>query len=129
MTPPAGGPHNDRWQNCMGDVYPAEIAKEHAVHSLEHGTVWITYDPGLPQDQIDALAAKVDGREYLMMSPYPGQPAPISLQAWGYQLTVDDAGDDRIDDFIAALRLNATQEAGATCSGGITDTASVPFDF
>jgi hypothetical protein len=129
MSPPAGGPHNPRWQNCMGDVYPAEIAKEHAVHSLEHGAVWITYDPGLPPDQIDTLASKVDGVAFVMMSPFPGLGAPISLQAWGYQLKVDNADDERIDDFISTLRANATQEPGAICSGGITETATVPFDL
>jgi hypothetical protein len=129
MSPPAGGPHNSRWQNCMGDVYPAEIAKEHAVHSLEHGAVWITYEPGLPQDQIETLASKVSGVEFMMMSPFPGLGTPISVQAWGYQLRANEAGDERIDDFIAALRQNATQEAQASCSGGITETSSVPFDF
>jgi hypothetical protein len=129
MTPPVGGPHNGRWQNCMGDVYTSEIAKEHAVHSLEHGAVWVTYKPDLPQDQIDKLARRVEGRDYMLMSPYPGQEANISLQAWGYQLRVDDADDSRIDEFISALRHNASQEQGATCSGGITDATPVPLDF
>jgi hypothetical protein len=129
MTPPAGGVHNDRWQNCMGDVYTAPVAKEHAVHSLEHGAVWVTYKPDLPQDQIDELASKVRDRTYVFMSPFPGQEANISLQAWGYQLSVDNAGDGRINDFIGALRENATQEPGAVCSGGITEPAEVPFDL
>jgi hypothetical protein len=129
MTPPVGGPHNGYWQNCMGDVYTAEIAEEHAVHSLEHGAVWITYRPDLPQDQIDKLARRVEGREFMLMSPYPNQDAPISLQAWGYQLKVDNADDSRIDDFISALRLNASQEEGASCSGGITEATKVPLDF
>jgi hypothetical protein len=128
MSPPAGGPHNPRWQNCMGDVYPAEIAKEHAVHSLEHGAVWLTYDPALPQDQVDTLASKVNGVEYTMMSPFPGLDVPISVQAWGYQLKVDNATDERIDEFINEFRINATREAGAPCSGGITETSPTPFD-
>ena len=129
MTPPAGGVHNDKWQNCMGDVYTAPVAKEHAVHSLEHGAVWVTYRPDLPQDQIDELAGKVRDKSFLFMSPFPGLDRPISLQAWGYQLKVDEAGDGRIDEFIDALRQNATQEPGATCSGGITEPAAVPFDL
>ena len=46
----------------------------------------------------------------MLMSPYPGLDAPISLQAWGYQLKVDNADDGRIDEFINALRKNATSE-------------------
>jgi hypothetical protein len=129
VDPPAGGAHNPRWQNCMGDVYQAEIAREHAMHSLEHGAVWVTYRPDLPPDQVGQLVSRVRDRPYTMMSPYPGLDRPISLQAWGYQLKVDRADDDRIDQFIDSLRLNATQEPQATCGNGITDTGSEPVAF
>ncbi len=128
-SPPVGGVHNPYWQNCMGDVYAAEIPKEQAVHSMEHGAVWVTYRPDLPKDQVDELAGKVRDREFMLMSPYPGLDKPISVQAWGYQLKVDNAGDGRIDEFIDALRKNATQEPQATCSGGITDTGKTPLDL
>ena len=128
-SPPVGGVHNPVWQNCMGNVYTAQIAKEQAVHSLEHGAVWITYRPDLPKDQVDQLAEKVNGRGYMLMSPYPGLTEPISLQAWGYQLKVDKADDGRIDQFISALRQNASQEEGATCSQGITDATDRPLDL
>ena len=68
-------------------------------------------------------------RDYVFMSPYPGLDKPISLQAWGYQLKVDNADDGRIDEFIGALRENATQEPGAVCSGGITEPSDTPFDL
>ena len=129
INPPVGGTHNPHWQSCMGDVYTSQIAKEQAVHSMEHGAVWITYQPGLPQDQIDRLASKVRDREYMLMSPLPDQDTPISVQAWGYQLKVDNAGDGRIDEFINALRKNSTQEPGASCSGGITDATVKPLDL
>ncbi len=129
VTPPVGGPHNARWQNCMGDIYPAEIAEEHAVHSLEHGAVWVTYSPDLAPDEIDKLADRVRDVEYTLMSPFPNLDAKISLQAWGYQLKVDNADDGRIDDFISALRRNATREDGASCSGGITDATTTPLDL
>ena len=125
-SPPVGGDHNAAWQNCMGDVYDAPIANEHAVHSMEHGAVWITYKPGLPQDQIDALAGKVRGTEFMLMSPVDGLSNNISLQAWGYQLKLDSADDDRIDSFIRALRLNATQRRSAGCSRGWTPTGTTP---
>jgi hypothetical protein len=127
QNPPVGGTHSYIWQQCMGNVYDAPIPKEHAVHSLEHGAVWIAYRKGLPEDQVAKLAAKVEGKEMMLMSPVENLDTPISLQAWAYQLKVDDAGDSRIDDFIGALRVNATQEPGARCSGGNTATGDKPL--
>lgn len=119
IRPPVGGQHYDTWYDCNGAIYPAVLVDEHAVHSLEHGAVWITYQPDLPPGQVEALAARVRDTEKLMMSPYPGQESPISLQAWGYQLMVDDAADQRIDAFIRALRVNASPEGPtAPCTGG-----------
>jgi Protein of unknown function (DUF3105) len=128
-NPPVGGVHNPQWQNCMGDVYTAQISKEQAVHSLEHGAVWITYKPDLAQDQIDLLASKVRDVPFMMMSPLPDQDKAISLQAWGYQLKLDEASDSRIDEFITALRENATQEPGIGCDRGITDATVKPLDL
>jgi hypothetical protein len=131
LQPPVAGNHNQNWQRCMGDVYPAAIANEHALHSLEHGAVWITYNPSLPADQVEKLAKRVRGNDYMLMSPYPNQDKPISLQAWGFQLKVDNADDSRIDDFIKALRQNASLEAGTPCSSGdfISETGTTPRDL
>ncbi|HEY8453275.1 MAG: DUF3105 domain-containing protein [Micromonosporaceae bacterium] len=119
VLPPVGGDHNDTWMYCQGMVYEDPVANERAVHSLEHGAVWVTYRPDLPDDQVQRLADRVDGVDYLFMSPFEGLDAPISLQAWGYQLKVQDADDERIDEFIRALRYNARIE-NATCGGGTT---------
>ncbi len=63
------------------------------------------------------------------MSPVDGLSNNISLQAWGYQLKVDTADDDRIDSFIRALRVNATQEPNAGCSSGVTATGTTPREI
>ncbi|MBF9133663.1 DUF3105 domain-containing protein [Plantactinospora sp. S1510] len=128
ISPPVGSSHNNAWQNCVGDVYDAPIANEHAVHSLEHGAIWITYKSDLPAEQVEQLASKVRGNEFMLMSPIENLDRPISLQAWGYQLKLDSASDGRIDDFVAALRQNASMEPGAPCSGGITATGTTPRD-
>lgn len=117
-SPPVGGDHHPVWQNCNGAVYEAPIVNEHAVHSLEHGAVWITYSPDLTAEAVEALAGRVHGVDYMLMSPYPGLDRPISLQAWGYQLKVEDPADPRIDQFIAAARIKLAPEPGATCDGG-----------
>jgi len=131
INPPVGGDHSPTWQRCMGDVYEAQIPNENAVHSLEHGAVWITYRPDLPKDQVDKLASKIRGKDFLLMSPFPGLDKPISLQAWGYQLKVDNADDGRIDEFISALRENASLEPGTPCSSGnyTTGTGTTPRDL
>jgi hypothetical protein len=127
QSPPVAGEHNPNWQTCNGIVYPEPIANEHAVHSMEHGSVWITYKPGLPQDQVDALAAKVEGKEKMLLSPYAGLSNNISLQAWGYQLKVDSVDDPRIDEFIKALRVNASIEGPtALCDNGVSATGTTP---
>lgn len=117
-VPPAGGVHFDRWQNC--GVYAEPIEAGNAVHSLEHGAVWITYRPDLPQSSVTALQERVRQQSFLLLSPYPGQRSPIVLTAWGVQLEVDSISDSRIDEFITRYRLGpTTPELGASCSGGV----------
>ena len=120
--PPAGGVHFDRWQNC--GVYTEPIETGHAIHSLEHGAVWITYRPDLPQAEVGRLQGRVNQQTYLLLSPYPGQESPIVLTAWGVQLEVDSASDGRMDQFITRYRLGpTTPEPGASCQDGVGDPA------
>lgn len=120
--PPAGGVHFDRWQNC--GVYEEPIETGNAVHSLEHGALWITYHPELPQSEVSRLQERVNQQTYLLLSPYPGQASPIVLTAWGVQLEVDSASDPRVEEFITRYRLGpTTPEPGAACTGGVGDPA------
>jgi Protein of unknown function (DUF3105) len=128
--PPMGGQHANAWADCTGTVYPNPIRQENAVHSLEHGSIWITYRPDLPADQVDALKKRVDGVGQMLMSPYPGLRSAISLQAWGHQLAVDSASDERIDEFIDDLRLNPTvaPEPNGSCVNPEFKAAPLPPD-
>lgn len=116
-SPPFGGVHDGVWLDCNGQVYDIVVREENAVHGLEHGAVWITYDPDLPQDDIDTLADLVDGQGYTFMSPYPGLSSPVSVQAWGQQVFVDSVDDPRIEQFIRVFRQSPTNtpEPGASC--------------
>ena len=58
--PPVGGPHDGEWANCNGVVYTTAVRDENMVHTLEHGAVWITYDPDtIPPDDLTTLTAVV----------------------------------------------------------------------
>ena len=114
--PPSGGDHNIVPQQCA--VYTEPIAPERAVHSMEHGAVWITYQPSLPKDQVEELASKVNNDPYMLMSPLAEQGSPIVLSSWGRSLSVSSAGDGRVDDFISAYQNGRlTPERGAACVG------------
>ena len=116
-TPPDGGDHNGNPQSCQ--VYTAPIANEHAIHSLEHGAVWVTYNPTkVSAGDITALKKLVDGNPDRMLSPYPGLKKAISLQAWGEQLFVDKASDSRVKRFLELFTKGPqAPEPNATCVG------------
>lgn len=115
MTPPAGGPHHPSWLNC--GTYEQEVPAEFAVHSLEHGAVWVTYDPELVTDgDLDALRSAMP-RSYMILSPFPGLDAPVVASAWGAQVALDGVDDQRLIDFIIKYRQSPTApEPGALCS-------------
>ncbi len=117
QTPPVGGDHLAIWQNC--GVYASPIADGNGVHSLEHGAVWITYQPTLPAAQIAKLAAAAKGQLFLLVSPYPNLPAPVVASAWGKQVYLDNADDPRLEKFINAYQHGPqTPEPTAGCTGG-----------
>ncbi|MEU3550860.1 DUF3105 domain-containing protein [Streptomyces longwoodensis] len=119
MNPPVGGDHAPVWQDCNGNVYTSELKNENAVHSLEHGAVWVTYNDMASEADIKALAAKVGKTPYTLMSPVRKQSSPITLSAWGHQLTLTKASDPRVAEFLGKyVQGKQTPEPGAACTGG-----------
>jgi hypothetical protein len=119
--PPVGGVHDPVWQNC--GFYAAPIANENAVHSLEHGAVWITYAPDLPEEQIATLRDLAAQQSYILVSPMDDLPSPVMASAWNRQVTLDGVDDPRLEEFIRAFRLSPqAPEPGASCTGGTAET-------
>ncbi len=117
QTPPAGGEHSPVWQNC--GFYGEPIPEENAVHSLEHGAVWITYSPDLPQGQVEQIKELAGDNSYVLASPYPDLPAPVVGSAWGKQITLESADDPRLERFASDFQQGPqTPEPGAVCTGG-----------
>jgi hypothetical protein len=127
-SPPIGGMHDPTWADCTGTVYSGPIRNENAVHTLEHGSVWITYQPDLPGGDVDKLKSLVDGKNYTLMSPYPGLKSKVSLQAWGYQLYLDKVDTGLIKRFLRDLRdnVNNAPEPHGACSNPDFKVAPLP---
>ena len=117
QIPPVGGNHNAVWQNC--GIYTQPIANENAVHSMEHGAVWITYQPTLSAQDVSRLTTLASGHSYVLLSPYTNLPSPVVISAWGVQLKVTSASDPRLAQFLKYYEQGPqTQERGAACTGG-----------
>jgi Protein of unknown function (DUF3105) len=118
-SPPVGGPHAPPpdWADCTGTVYDVDIRHENAVHSLEHGAVWITYNPDQVSEGDIATLAKLAGQSGRMLSPYTDLDSPISIQSWNHQLKVDSADDVRLKQFADFFTYNQDfyPEPGASC--------------
>jgi Protein of unknown function (DUF3105) len=130
VTPPVGGQHNANWMNC--GIYDKPVPNERAVHNLEHGAIWITYRPSLPQSEVSQLQAFAEKQtmvpsaegassRYMDVSPYPGLPSPIVITSWGFQLKVSSPTDSRLQQFVNKFRTSQkyTPEYGGACTGGV----------
>lgn len=116
QSPPAGGPHNAVWLNC--GTYDQPVPNENTVHSMEHGAVWVTYNPDqVAGDDLTALRNLMPAT-YVVLSPYPGLDAPIVMSNWNNQLKVDSVDDGRISEFLEEYwRSQNAPEPNAACTG------------
>jgi hypothetical protein len=127
VNPPVGGDHNAAWMNC--GVYSEPVPNERAVHNLEHGAVWITYQPTVSSSvlaRLEAFQARqtvigTTGSRYVDLTPYPGQSSPIMITSWGHQLAVTSPSDPRLQQFVNTFRYSKTYtpEYGGECTGGV----------
>ncbi|WP_213815638.1 DUF3105 domain-containing protein [Glaciihabitans sp. dw_435] len=124
MSPPAGGDHWAGWLNC--GVYDQPVEDSRAVHDLEHGAVWVTYDPTkIDADGVKALRKQLPDT-YTVLSPYEGLPTPVVASAWGKQVQLTGVDDKRLPDFIKKFWRSAdAPEPTAACTGGIDDPGRV----
>lgn len=117
QSPPAGGDHHPTWQNC--GFYDGPVVEEHAVHSLEHGAVWVTYAPDLPEGDLAELRRLAQRYPYLLVSEHDDV-SNVVASAWGVQVELDGAHDERLLPFLLKyLQGPQTPEPGAACTGGV----------
>ena len=127
QIPPVGGEHNPVWQNA--GFYEQQVIQEKAVHTLEHGAVWITYRADLPEDQKEELRRIVESQDCLLASPYPSLSNSVVASAWGKQLRLKSVDDPKLQEFIVAYRKGPqTPESGAPCTGAVEKMNPPPKD-
>jgi hypothetical protein len=127
QSPPVGGAHSPAWLAC--GVYTKDVPKENAVHSIEHGGIWITYQPGY-KDIGPLVASAQLNPQYVLVSPYTGQDSPVIVTTWGLQLRLQTSEDPRLIAFIQKYAGGGQGgEKGATCAtGGLTPEQAAAFD-
>jgi hypothetical protein len=115
--PPTNGNHAPLWQNC--GFYESPIQDRHAVHSMDHGVVWITYRPDLPQERLETLRHYAN-EDYVIVSPYPGQDTPVIATSWRVQLKLDSPNDLRLEQFVDEFKISELAPlSGNRCVVGV----------
>jgi uncharacterized protein DUF3105 len=116
QDPPTNGDHAPYWQRC--GFYSTPIENEAAVHSLDHGAVWITYRPDLPQEELDTLR-NLAQEAYVLVSPYEGLRGPVIVTAWRNQLDLEETDDPRLRQFVDQFRVSEmAPRSGNGCENG-----------
>ena len=76
---------------------------ERFLHNLEHGGVWISYNPDKAnKDTIDKLTTLTKSySSKVILSPRKADDKAIALASWGRLMTLDSFDEAKIRDFIA----------------------------
>jgi VCBS repeat-containing protein len=120
-NPPTYGPHHGFLRDEQGNsvtprptgVYETEQPDEDLVHNLEHGHVWISYNPSLISDA-DLLALEkfvTDGGTDtgVILTPRAANTDAIALASWARLVTLDRFNATPIRNFVEANRGKAPE--------------------
>ncbi|MGH2775201.1 MAG: DUF3105 domain-containing protein [Actinomycetota bacterium] len=122
MNPPVTGDHSPSAAPC--GIHGTQIADELYVHSLEHGTVGVLYDPQRVEvatiRDIEALVDEYNDRT--IAAPYPGTETPISVTSWNKMIRLDEFDEDTVTEYIDAFRGKGPENL--PCE----NTQDAPFD-
>lgn len=127
-NPPTYGPHHGFDPNGTDvnpgitprptGVYSSEQPEEDLIHNLEHGHIWISYEPNLiTAEDLAALEQFVrdgspnsnGGGVGVILTPREANDEMIALASWGRLLTLDSYDPTTIRDFVETNRGHAPE--------------------
>ena len=103
--PPTSGAHANP---VSWGVYDTEIRDDEALHNLEHGGVYVSYHPDLPEDEVDKLKALLfapySDSEFqprkIIMAPRENNKAPIVLSSWLRSEKLENFDAEKIKEYV-----------------------------
>lgn len=107
--PPTRGPHFSIPEEV--GVYRQPVQDGNAIHSLEHGIVWLSYNPELVSDEV-VQKLETLGRRYdrdTIVSPRPTNRDAIDIVSWGQILRLDVFDGSQLEAFIQTNRNRAPE--------------------
>jgi hypothetical protein len=100
-NPPTSGDH---WpQPAAWGKYDTTLPDEELVHNLEHGGIWISYNPKkVDQATIDQLNDFAQRYQLIIVEPREKDDSAIALAAWTHLENMDSYDETTILKFITA---------------------------
>jgi hypothetical protein len=120
-NPPSYGPHHavlrDAQDNIVTPrptgVYTTEQPDEDLVHNLEHGHVWISYNPNMlsasDRTALEQLVNDGGTDTGVIVTPRSRNTSPIVLTSWVHQMSLNTFNANTIRDFIVTNRGHAPE--------------------
>ena len=115
--PPTSGDHGDP---VPKQAYTAELPDYNTIHNLEHGYVYITYRPDIPQEEVEKLTGLFSERSNeefspakVIMAPRAANESPIVLSSWRRSMTFDSYDEQQMMDYYLS-NVNKSPEPAAS---------------
>lgn len=103
--PPTSGSHASP---LTWGVYDTEVRDDQAIHNMEHGGVYVSYQPNLPKDQIKELTSLLSAPfsdskfqpKKIVLAPRVKNKYPIELSSWRRSEALTSYDQQKIEDYI-----------------------------
>ena len=103
--PPTSGSHANP---VAWGVYDTEVRDDQVIHVMEHGGIYVSYQPDLPQDQIEKLkkllSEPFSNPEFqpkkIVLAPRAANKSPIELSSWRRSESLASYDQKKIEEYI-----------------------------